>query len=80
MNAEKEELFPVYDATTFFTDMHQILKIIALGNVRTLCHHRLRFLEQVSYMGGTFGVLGVRGLLYKELEYEKLFPSWNMVI
>ncbi|CAK9271180.1 unnamed protein product [Sphagnum jensenii] len=44
--AEKEELFPVYDATTFFTDMHQILKIIALGNVRTLCHHRLRFLEQ----------------------------------
>ncbi len=56
MDAEKEELFPVYDATTFFTDMHQILKIIALGNVRTLCHHRLRFLEQVSYMGGTFGV------------------------
>jgi hypothetical protein len=57
MDAEKEELFPVYDATTFFTDMHQILKIIALGNVRTLCHHRLRFLEQVSYMGGTFGVI-----------------------
>jgi len=48
MDAEKEELFPVYDATTFFTDMHQILKIIALGNVRTLCHHRLRFLEQVK--------------------------------
>ncbi len=44
---ETEELFPVYDATTFFTDMHRILRIVALGNVRTLCHHRLRLLEQV---------------------------------
>jgi AMP deaminase len=43
---ETEELFPVYDATTFFTDMHRILRIVALGNVRTLCHHRLRLLEQ----------------------------------
>lgn len=42
----KETLFPVADATTFFTDLHRILRIIALGNVRTLCHHRLRLLEQ----------------------------------
>ncbi|KAI3896545.1 hypothetical protein MKW92_043214 [Papaver armeniacum] len=42
----KEELFPVADATTFFTDLHRVLKIIAAGNVRTLCHHRLNLLEQ----------------------------------
>ncbi|XP_052175003.1 AMP deaminase-like [Diospyros lotus] len=42
----KEKLFPVADATTFFTDMHDILKIIAAGNIRTLCHHRLVLLEQ----------------------------------
>lgn len=42
----REELFPVADATTFFTDVHRILRIISLGNVRTLCHHRLRLLEQ----------------------------------
>uniref|UniRef100_A0A0C9S924 AMP deaminase n=1 Tax=Wollemia nobilis TaxID=56998 RepID=A0A0C9S924_9CONI len=41
-----EPLFPVPDATKFFTDLHRILKIIAVGNVRTLCHHRLRLLEQ----------------------------------
>nr|PNR52646.1 hypothetical protein PHYPA_009020 [Physcomitrium patens] len=40
------ELFPVHDATMFFTDMHRILRIIALGNVRTLCHRRLKLLEQ----------------------------------
>ena len=45
--AATEELFPVLGATEFFTDMHRILKIVALGNVRTLCHHRLRLLEQV---------------------------------
>uniref|UniRef100_A0A5B7A1W5 AMP deaminase n=1 Tax=Davidia involucrata TaxID=16924 RepID=A0A5B7A1W5_DAVIN len=42
----KEKLFPVADATTFFTDLHFILKVIALGNMRTLCHHRLVLLEQ----------------------------------
>ncbi|XP_044508391.1 AMP deaminase-like [Mangifera indica] len=42
----KEELFPVADATTFFTDLHHILRVIALGNMRTLCHHRLVLLEQ----------------------------------
>ncbi|XP_030449922.2 AMP deaminase [Syzygium oleosum] len=42
----KEELFPVAGATTFFTDLHNILRVIALGNVRTLCHHRLVLLEQ----------------------------------
>ncbi|OAE33839.1 hypothetical protein AXG93_3559s1050 [Marchantia polymorpha subsp. ruderalis] len=44
--AAEEELYPVLDATSFFTDMHRILRIISLGNVRTLCHHRLRLLEQ----------------------------------
>ncbi|GMP85898.1 hypothetical protein CsSME_00038886 [Camellia sinensis var. sinensis] len=42
----KEKLFPVADATTFFTDLHHILKVIAAGNIRTLCHHRLVLLEQ----------------------------------
>ncbi|KAI7743359.1 hypothetical protein M8C21_006656 [Ambrosia artemisiifolia] len=40
------ELFPVASATTFFTDMHHILKIISVGNVRSACFHRLRFLEE----------------------------------
>ncbi|XP_010264598.1 PREDICTED: AMP deaminase-like [Nelumbo nucifera] len=42
----KEKLFHVADATTFFTDLHHILKVIAAGNIRTLCHHRLVLLEQ----------------------------------
>ncbi|KAL9150554.1 hypothetical protein ABFS82_12G175700 [Erythranthe guttata] len=42
----KEKLFPVADATAFFTDLHHILKVIAAGNIRTLCHHRLVLLEQ----------------------------------
>ncbi|KAJ8445922.1 hypothetical protein Cgig2_009851 [Carnegiea gigantea] len=42
----KEKLFPVADATTFFTDLHHILRVIATGNIRTLCHHRLVLLEQ----------------------------------
>ncbi|XP_021744886.1 AMP deaminase-like [Chenopodium quinoa] len=42
----KEKLFPVADATTFFTDLHHILRVIAAGNIRTLCHHRLNLLEQ----------------------------------
>ncbi|XP_021289737.1 AMP deaminase [Herrania umbratica] len=42
----KEELFPIADATTFFTDLHHILRVIAAGNIRTLCHHRLNLLEQ----------------------------------
>ncbi|KAL2926714.1 AMP deaminase [Bienertia sinuspersici] len=44
--ATKEKLFPVADATTFFTDLHHILRVIAAGNIRTLCHHRLVLLEQ----------------------------------
>ncbi|KAF5940980.1 hypothetical protein HYC85_022147 [Camellia sinensis] len=43
MEDAKEKLFPVADATTFFTDLHHILKVIAAGNIRTLCHHRLKF-------------------------------------
>ncbi|XP_019052864.1 PREDICTED: AMP deaminase [Nelumbo nucifera] len=42
----KEKLFPVADATTFFTDLHRILKVIAAGNIRTLCYRRLVLLEQ----------------------------------
>ncbi|XVE76574.1 hypothetical protein DITRI_Ditri12bG0184300 [Diplodiscus trichospermus] len=42
----KIELFPVADATTFFTDLHHILRVIAAGNIRTLCYHRLNLLEQ----------------------------------
>ncbi|GLT66176.1 hypothetical protein SLA2020_385600 [Shorea laevis] len=42
----KEELFPVADATKFFTDLHHILRVIALGNMRTLCFQRLDLLEQ----------------------------------
>ena len=44
----KDKLFPVADATTFFTDLHHILRVIAAGNIRTLCHHRLVLLEQVD--------------------------------
>ncbi|KAL1337316.1 hypothetical protein AAHE18_10G130400 [Arachis hypogaea] len=43
---DKDELFPVADATTFFTDLRQILQVIAAGYIRTLCHHRLNLLEQ----------------------------------
>ncbi|MQL81060.1 hypothetical protein Taro_013518, partial [Colocasia esculenta] len=41
-----EQLFPVADATTFFTDLHRILRVIAAGNTRTVCHRRLVLLEQ----------------------------------
>lgn len=40
------DLFPVASSTTFFTDMHHLLRIISIGNVRSACHHRLRFLEE----------------------------------
>ncbi|KAL8152601.1 hypothetical protein V2J09_010361 [Rumex salicifolius] len=42
----KEKMFHVADSTTFFTDLHHILRVIAAGNIRTLCHHRLVLLEQ----------------------------------
>ncbi|XP_071738478.1 probable AMP deaminase [Rutidosis leptorrhynchoides] len=42
----KEKLFPVADATTYFTDLHHILKVMAAGDTRTVCHHRLGLLEQ----------------------------------
>lgn len=45
--ADTEELFPVASSTTFFTDMHYILKVMSVGNVRSACYHRLRFLEEV---------------------------------
>ncbi|KMT07152.1 hypothetical protein BVRB_6g154780 [Beta vulgaris subsp. vulgaris] len=43
---DTEELFPVPSATQFFTDMHQILKVVSSGNVNSACFHRLRFLEE----------------------------------
>ncbi|ONM61046.1 AMP deaminase [Zea mays] len=42
----KERLYPVADATTFFTDMHYVLRVLAAGDIRTVCHHRLNLLEQ----------------------------------
>jgi hypothetical protein len=47
--AAKERLYPVADATTFFTDMHYILRVLAAGDIRTVCHHRLNLLEQVMF-------------------------------
>nr|BAD94943.1 AMP deaminase like protein [Arabidopsis thaliana] len=46
----KEDLFPVADATAFFTDLHHVLKVIAAGNIRTLCHRRLVLLEQARVL------------------------------
>ncbi|CAH9090207.1 unnamed protein product [Cuscuta epithymum] len=43
---DTEELFPVANSTTFFTDMHHLLKVTAAGSVRSACHHRLRLLEE----------------------------------
>ncbi|XP_043724850.1 probable AMP deaminase isoform X2 [Telopea speciosissima] len=43
---ETIELYPVASSTEFFTDMHYILRVISLGNTRSECHHRLRFLEE----------------------------------
>ncbi|KAK7317507.1 hypothetical protein RJT34_01805 [Clitoria ternatea] len=43
---ETEELFPVASSTRFFTDMHYILKVMSIGNARSACYHRLRFLEE----------------------------------
>ncbi|KAJ8645065.1 hypothetical protein MRB53_006813 [Persea americana] len=41
-----EDLFPVASSTTFFTDMHHVLRVVSTGNVRSSCHHRLRLLEE----------------------------------
>ncbi|GAB2220545.1 hypothetical protein Drorol1_Dr00008205 [Drosera rotundifolia] len=40
------ELFPVACATTFFTDLHHVLKVVSVGNARSACHKRLWFLEE----------------------------------
>lgn len=42
------ELFPVASATAFFTDMHHVLRIMSIGNVRSACYLRLRFLEETG--------------------------------
>ncbi|CAL0330951.1 unnamed protein product [Lupinus luteus] len=43
---DTEELFPVASSTEYFTDMHYILKVVSIGDVRSACYHRLRFLEE----------------------------------
>ena len=43
---DTEDLFPVANATSFFTDMNHILKVMSVGNVRSACNHRLRFREE----------------------------------
>ncbi|XP_004509928.1 probable AMP deaminase [Cicer arietinum] len=43
---DTEELFPVASATKFFTDMDYILRVMSIGNARSACYHRLRFLEE----------------------------------
>ena len=58
--AATEELFPVLGATEFFTDMHRVLKIVSAGNVRTLCHNRLRLLEQVMFLPGLLKVVSYK--------------------
>nr|BAK00532.1 predicted protein [Hordeum vulgare subsp. vulgare] len=40
-----ERIYPVADATTFFTDLHYVLRVTAAGNTRTVCHNRLNLLE-----------------------------------
>uniref|UniRef100_N1R1U4 Uncharacterized protein n=1 Tax=Aegilops tauschii TaxID=37682 RepID=N1R1U4_AEGTA len=42
-----ERIYPVADATTFFTDLHYVLRMTAAGNTRTVCHNRLNLLEHV---------------------------------
>lgn len=33
--------------------MHYLLKVMSIGNVRSACHHRLRFLEEVIFLNST---------------------------
>ena len=47
ISAETEGLFPVASSTTFFTDMHFLLKVMSIGHIRSTCYNRLRFLEEV---------------------------------
>ena len=56
---DTEELFPVASSTRFFTDMHYILKVMSIGNVRTSCYHRLRFLEEVCFVFTNFCLYGL---------------------
>lgn len=54
--ADTKELFPVASSTTFFTDLHYILKVMSNGNVRSACNHRLRFLEEVIFSKIIYGL------------------------
>jgi AMP deaminase len=53
----KERIYPVADATTFFTDMHYILRVLAAGDIRTVCYKRLNLLEQVILLKWFFQCL-----------------------
>lgn len=55
--AAKERIYPVADATTFFTDMHYILRVLAAGDIRTVCYKRLNLLEQVILLKWFFQCL-----------------------
>ncbi|GAU39898.1 hypothetical protein TSUD_04900, partial [Trifolium subterraneum] len=63
----KQELFPVADATTFFTDLHHINQVAAVGNIRTLSHHRLQHLEHLF-------ILHLRLNADKEFRAQKSTP------
>ncbi|KAK2452554.1 AMP deaminase [Trifolium repens] len=63
----KQELFPVADATTFFTDLHHINRVAAAGNIRTLSHHRLQHLEHLF-------ILHLRLNADKEFRAQKSVP------
>jgi AMP deaminase len=58
------DLFPVASSTRFFTDMHHLLKVMSLGNVRSACHHRLRFLEEVAFCVLHFALLFLKCSTY----------------
>jgi len=56
-NPDTVELFPVASATAFFTDMHHVLRIMSIGNVRSACYLRLRFLEEVIFFKPPSGLV-----------------------
>lgn len=76
---DTEELFPVASATTFFTDMHHVLKVMAVGNVRSYCHHRLRFLEEVMGLAILFSFLPLSNFL-DIVHFRDIVPLVNSLV
>jgi hypothetical protein len=70
---DTEELFPVASATSFFTHMDYILKVMSIGNVRSACYHRLRFLEEVC-----FHKLLYTWFLYALLWHLFITSNWSL--